>query len=156
MVKGQDINVSKSIKYLGVFLDQNQTYQNEVKYISQKLKLAGSIETIYAIRDFFPIETCLLLLNALVPSQLEYSAILLDAVLENLLTTLEKQLNWGVKTCINRSKNDHSSDLKLNYNILPVQSSFDIKAINYYWKFKNLMIPAFKGKTVLPTAKGAK
>ena len=116
-------------------------------------QIACGIKAVYAILDFFPIKTRLLLLNASVLSHLYYPAILLSGISENLLTRLEKQLNWGVKECFNRSKHDHSSDLKINYNILPVRYFLDIEAINYYWKFKNLMIPAFKGKTVLPIAK---
>ena len=73
--------------------------------------MACGIKTIYAIRDFFPIKTRLLLLNALVLSHLHYPAILLNGISENLLTTLEKQLNWGVKACFNRSRYDLEVDI---------------------------------------------
>ena len=55
--------------------------------------MATGIITLYAMRDPFLIATRLLLLNALVFSHLHHSAILLTGISENLITTLEKQLN---------------------------------------------------------------
>ena len=51
LVKDQGINISKSMKYLSVFLDQNLTYQIEVKNILRKM--AFGMKNFYAIRDFF-------------------------------------------------------------------------------------------------------
>ena len=94
-VKNQIINTSTAVKYLGVYLDQTLKFQDEVKNILRKM--ATGIKTFYAIRDTFPIATRLLLLNALVLSHLHYSAILLTGITENLITTLEKQLNGEAK-----------------------------------------------------------
>ena len=71
-VKNQIINTSITVKYLGVYLDQNLNFQDEVKYILRKM--ATGIKTLYAIRDIFPTATRLLLLNALVLSHLHYSS----------------------------------------------------------------------------------
>ena len=90
-IKNQIINTSITVKYLGVSLGQNLKFQDEVKNILRKM--ATGIKTLYGIRDTFPIATRLLLLNALVLSYLHYSAILLTGITENLITTLEKQLN---------------------------------------------------------------
>ena len=150
-VKNQIINTSTTVKYLGVYLDQNLKFQDEVKNILRKM--ATGIKTLYAIRDIFPIATRLLLLNALVLSHLHYSAILLTGISENLITTLEKQLNWGIKACFNRSKFDHSTNLKMRHKILPVRYFLDYKCLSYLWKYKNNLIPAFNNKLQLPTAK---
>ena len=107
------------MKYLGVYLDQNLKFQDEVKNTLRKM--ATGIETLYAIRDIFPIATRLLLLNALVLSHLHYSAILPTGIGGNLITTLEKKLNWGITACFNRSKFDHSTNLKIRHKILPVR-----------------------------------
>ena len=57
----------------------------------------------FALRDFLPTNARLLLFNALIMSHLHYSAVLLNGIIENLLTTLEKQLNWGIKACFYRN-----------------------------------------------------
>ena len=149
-VKNQIINTSTTVKNLGVYLDQNLNFQDEVKNILWKM--ATGIKTLYAIRDIFPTATRLLLLNALVLSHLHYSSILLTGISENLITTLEKQLNWGIKACFNRTKLDHSTDLKIRHKILPVRHFLDYKCLLYLWKYKNSLIPAFNRKLHLPTA----
>ena len=149
-VKNQIINTSTTVKYLGVYLDQNMNFQDEVKNILRKM--ATGIKTLYAIRDIFPTATRLCLLNALVLSHLHYSSILLTSVSENLNTTLEKQLNWGIKACFNRTKFDNSTDLKIRHKILPVRHFLDSKCLLYLWKYKNSLIPAFNRKLHLPTA----
>ena len=86
-------------------------------------------------------KTCLLLLNALVLSHVQYPAILLQGISQNLLTTLEKQLSWGVKTCFNRQKQDSSGDLKIKHNMLPIIIFLDYKSCFYFWKHQNNLLP---------------
>ena len=118
-VKNQIINTSTTVNYLGVYLDQNLKVQDEVKNILRKM--ATGIKTLSATRDTFPIAPRLLLFNALFLSHLHYSAIPLSGTTENLITTLEKQMNWRIKAFFNRSKFDHSTNLKIRHKILPVR-----------------------------------
>ena len=106
--------------------------------------MACGIKFLYSIRDYFPEKVRLLLLNALVISHLHYPAILLNGLTENLNTTLEKQLNWGIKACFNRTKYDRSSYLKIKHNILPIRCFLENKSLSYFWKWKNNLIPAFR------------
>ena len=76
----------------------------------------------------------LLLLNALVISHLHYSAILLNGIADNLILILEKQLNWGIKACFNRTKRESSKDLKIKHGILPDRYFLDFEAVAYFWK----------------------
>ena len=148
-MKDQIIEHSNSVKYLGFFLDQNLTFQDEVK--NNLLKMSCGIKCLYSIRDLFPEKTRLMLLNALVVSHLQYSAILLTGITDNLMT-LEKQLNWAIKACFFRTKHDHSSDLKLQYKILPVRYLLNMKSVLYFWKWKNKIIPALIGENEPLTA----
>ena len=106
-VKNHSTNISSFVKYLGVYLDQNLTYEREVKNVLKKM--ACGIKTMYAVKQFLPEKTCILLLNALVISHLHYPSILLQGLSQNLVTTLEKQLSWGVKACFNRKKWTHQA-----------------------------------------------
>ena len=142
IVKDEVIRSKSTVKYLGVYLDQNLSFKEEVKHILRKM--ACGIKTLYSIRDYFPEKVRLLLLNALVISHLHYPAILLNGLTENLNTTLEKQLNWGIKACFNRTKYDRSSDLKIKHNILPIRYFLKNKSLSYFWKWKNNLIPAFR------------
>ena len=77
-VKNPSTSLGSFVKYLGVYVDQNLTYKNEVKPVLKKM--ACGIKTIYAVKQFLPEKICLLLLNALVLSHLHYPAILLQGI----------------------------------------------------------------------------
>ena len=109
------------VKYLGVYLDQNLTYEPEVKHLLKKM--VCGIKTLYCVRELLPEKICLSLLNALVISHLHYPALLLNGISQNLITTLENQLSWGIKACCNRNKYEFSSDLKLKHEFFPVNSN---------------------------------
>ena len=121
-------------------MDGNLTYENEIENFFQKM--ACGIKTLYALRDFLPTNARLLLFNALIMSHLHFPAVLLNGIAENLLTTLEKPLNWGVKACFLRNIYG-SSDLKSIYDIMPIRYFLNTKASIYFWKIKNNLIQAF-------------
>ena len=106
--------------------------------------MACGIKNLYSIREYLPEKTRLLLLNALVISHLHYPSILINGISPNVITTLEKQLSWAVKACFNRTKFESSSDLKIKYRIFPIRSFLNLKALVYFWKWKNGFLPAFK------------
>ena len=73
--------------------------------MKKKLKMACGNKFLYSVKSFLPDKRCLMLLNSFVISHIyypDYPAVLLNGISQNLITTLEKQLNWDVKTCFNR------------------------------------------------------
>ena len=60
-----------------------------------------------------------------------------------LLKLLQKQLSWAMKTCCDRRKFDSSSDLKLQYNVLPVSLYLDWKIVCHLWKIKHTPLPVY-------------
>ena len=149
-MKKHSTSLSFFVNYLGVYLDQNLFYEIEVKHVFKKM--ACGIKTIYSVKQFLP-EKSLLLLNALVLRYLHYPAILLQGISQNILTTFEKQLSWGVKACFIRQKQDSSSDLKIKHNMLPIKIFLDYKSCFYFWKYQNHLLPAFSGPNAIPTAR---
>ena len=95
-----------------------------------------NLQNILNLQNIFPEKTKLLSLNALVIIHLHYSAILIGGIREILINTLEKQLNWGIKACFNRTKYERSSDLKKRHNILPVRFLLDLKTSTYFYRWK--------------------
>ena len=62
---------------------------------------------------------------------------------KSLLTTLEKQLNWGIKTIFNRRKYDRSTDLKLRNKILPVCFLLKYHCSKYFFRLLSNDLPAY-------------
>ena len=128
------------VKYLGVHLDSNLTFQEEVKHILRKM--ARGIKTIYAIRKSIPQKLLILVLNALVLRHLHYSAVIIHAIEQNLIMSLEKQLNWPLRATFFRQKFESLQDIKCSRNILPVKL-LRTKRLQYFWKMKKTVTTCF-------------
>ena len=83
--------------------------------------MAVGIKVIYSIKNIFPEKTRSALLNVLVLSHLHYPIVLFSGLKKSLRVTLNKQLNWRLKACFNRTKFDRTTDLKIKHKILPVE-----------------------------------
>ena len=71
------------------------------------------------------------------PSQ--YSWGFLNCISQTLTSTLEKQLNWGIKAYFNR----YNMDLTIEHGIISVRQTLDMNAIKYCWKRKHNLLLAF-------------
>ena len=101
-LKVNDVHIgeSSSVRYLGIILDNKLNFKEEIKRILSRM--ACSIKILKDIRNCFPIKTRVTLLNALVFSHIQYSSLMLVGIRKNLMITLEKQFNWGIKVCFKR------------------------------------------------------
>ena len=139
------------LKYLGVYIEKDLKYQKQVKILLSKM--AQAIECIYALRNIVPIVYKKFILNSFVLSHVQYSPVLLATINQSLITTLEKQLKWAIKACFHRQKFDSSSDLKMNFGLLPISLLFDYRTATYCHGIMNKKKPAFSSSALkLPNA----
>ena len=80
--------------------------------------MAAGIETISTIRRTIPVNTKKLFLNALVLNHRLYSSTIIQSIKQNLVLTLDRQLNWAVKASCFRKKFGSSCNLNLKYEVL--------------------------------------
>ena len=76
-------------------------------------------------------------------SHIHYSATVIQSINQSLILTLDKKLNWAVKSSFFRKKFNSSRDLKLKQKILPMHYFLKLKRINYIWNIKTNQLPAF-------------
>ena len=123
------ISSKAEIKYLGFYIDKDLKNRKQVKILLSKM--AHGINCIYALGNIVPTVYKKPILNSFVLSHVQYSSVLPATINQNLITTLEKQLNWAIKACFHRQKFDSSSDLKMKLGILPISLLFDYRAATY-------------------------
>ena len=75
-VGNYQVNLTETVKFLGVNIDISLTFDKEINKILQKM--ATAIQTIKCIREEIPLRTRILLLNTLVLSHLHYPCMLLN------------------------------------------------------------------------------
>ena len=96
-IDGEKIKAKTEVPYLGVTIDKKLTFQSEVKIFYEVWHKAWN-ESIYYGTAFLKISKKHWL--TLLLCHLQYPAVLLCSLSQNLIKTLEKQLNWAGKSCV--------------------------------------------------------
>ena len=128
-------------------------YQQQVKQILSKM--AQEIKTLYVLGNVVPYNLRKILLNSLLISNLQYSAVLLSSISKNSLSALEKQLNWAIKACYFHWFNNSTLSIKLDNYIRPIKQVFEYRTALYVNQLLTFKKPAFRRITglSLPTYK---
>ena len=147
-IDNERIAESNSVKYLGVIIDSKLKFDGEVKKILQRM--ACGIKVLNTLSKSLPEKTKILLLNAIVISHLYYYALILKGFQRSLLTTLEKQLSWRIKSIFNRRKYDRSTDLKLRNKYYQFLFSWNFLAQNIFFAYSAAIFQHKKLNLSLP------
>ena len=150
-VNGIQIVEKDECKYLGIKIDKSLSYESQVKKILQKM--ATGIKTIKTIRTQLPTKTLETLLNSIVLCHLDYSALLIKETNQTLKNSLERQLNWALKTTFFRSSYKSSQQLRLNKNIISIQQRLNLRSLDYLKDYITGNKLAFADNLKLPSAK---
>ena len=102
------------VRYLGVILDKELTYQKQLNNVISKMALA--IRSIYLVRNQILLKARINLFRPLVLSHLEFSAIFFKSLPSYSIDRINKQIRWGIKVCFFRTKYDSSHKLILEKN----------------------------------------
>ena len=127
-VENSNIKLKSEVKYLGVIIDNKLNFQSQVKNVLKKMAIG--IKTIQTIRNNLPKKCLKVLLQSLVLSHFDYCNIMLTNISSKLLLSLEKQLNWALKTVFYRSKNKSSTSLRICENILSMKQGIELKSLD--------------------------
>ena len=92
-----------------------------------------------------------MLLHALVLSHFEYCNLLLTDISSALLLSLEKQLNWALRTVFYRSRNKCSTSLRISEEILRMKQRIDLKSFDLLYSILKNERSAFQNHLKLPT-----
>ena len=80
--------------------------------------MAVGMKTVETVQHRFPTQVLLLTFHALVMSHLDYSLLFFFKISSSLLLSLEKQMNWALKSVFFRSNIKSSYELRKNKGII--------------------------------------
>ena len=141
-VENSNIKLKSEVRYLGVIIDNNLNFQSQVKNVLKKMAIG--IKTIQTIRNNLPKKCLKVLLQSLVLSHFDYCNIMLTNISSKLLLSLEKQLNWALKTVFYRSKNRSSTSLRICENILSMKQGIELKSLDLLFSILKKKESVFK------------
>ena len=113
--------------------------------------MALGIKTIQTIRNNLPKKCLKVLLHALLLSHFEYCNLLLTDISSALLLSLEKQLNWALKTVFYRSRNKSSTSLRIFEEKLGMKHRIELKSFGLLFSILKNERSAFQNHLKLPT-----
>ena len=117
--KNEVLTTQKSCRYLGIQLDRNLSFEEQLNKTLKKM--AHAIRSIYLMRHQVPLNVRILLLESLVLSHLSFSAIFFQNLSAKNLKRLNRQINWGINVCFLRKKYDKARDLLIQTKTLPAE-----------------------------------
>lgn len=142
------VKVNSSITYLGICLEYNLNFDQQVRKCLKKM--ACAIKSVAHIRGNLPTSTRLILLKSLILSQLDYPIILFTSLQKTQLKSIDKQINWGIKTAFFRRKRDRSADLKQKHEILSAESFMKYSCVNFLLRILKRKTTSFNGSVKIP------
>ena len=149
IVAGSNIKLKNEVKYLDIIIDNKLTFETQVKSVLKKMALG--IKTIQTIRNNLPKKCLKVLLHALVLIHFEYCNLLLTDISSALLLSLEKQLNWALKSVFYRSRNKCSTSLRISEEILGMKHRNELKSFDLLFSILKNERSAFQNHLKLPT-----
>ena len=129
--KGHRLEASEKCRYLGVIIDRELTYQNQLNKVISKM--ASAIRSLYLVRYQVPLKTRINLFKSLVLSHLYFSAIFFQNLPSYSIDRINKQINWGIKVCFMKTKYDTARDLLLETKILPAELQITRVSLNRFF-----------------------
>ena len=129
--KGHRLEASEKCRYLGVIVDRELTYQNQLNKVISKM--ASAIRSLYLVRYQVPLKTRINLFKSLVLSHLDFIAIFFQNLPSYSIDRINKQINWGIKVCFMKTKYDTARDLLLETKILPAELQITRVSLNRFF-----------------------
>ena len=99
--------------------------------------MAVGIKTVETVQHRFPTQVLLLTFHALVLSHLDYSLLFFFKISSSLLLSLEKQMNWALKSVFFRSNIKSSYELRKNKGIIRIRHLVMFKSLIYFFQYIN-------------------
>ena len=130
-----------SVKNLGVILDCNLSMTDQINAVVKKCNF--HICNIGKIRKYVNVETCKMLVNSLVLSQLDYCNALYSGLPNSLLSRLQKVQNTAARLTLRVKRSAHITPVLMELHWLPVEYRVKFKILLQTFKVVNDYSPSY-------------
>lgn len=133
-VGGIDVNECKSIKYLGVHLQSNLSWNIHIQHV--KKKVAPALGLLFKFKNKFDLNTKLLLYNALIHSHFNYMPLIYAHRKTTELKSLQRTQNKALKIVYNLPLMYPTRSLykDISKSVLPIYGLYKMQLLIYIFK----------------------
>ena len=129
----------KSIKFLGVLLDQNLSWKDHIKYIENKV--AKNISLLYRAKLFLDKNSLLTLYYSHIHNYLNYANLSRGSTNRTNLKKLLSQQKRAVQIINNRTRFDHTNELFKSQKILNIYKPNILSVAVFMYQIRNKTAP---------------
>lgn len=127
----QELEKVKTIKYLGVLIDEKISFEPHILDLHRKLR--SQLRKFYFLRNFCNTSLLRSLYFALVNSRLQYALPCWGGTHKSLIEKLRTTQNFFLRIVLKKSKRTSSFPLYQQLNILPIQHLFIFKVLRLFF-----------------------
>lgn len=132
---------TNSVKYLGVILDNNLSWQPHIESISKKLSKACGI--IYKLRHYVPLSTLKLIYYSMFNSILQYSLLNWGRAANCHLQKIKVLQNRFLRASLFRHRRSSSNALYSEFGVLKLDDMITMEYAKFLYRFSNNMLPEY-------------
>ena len=137
---GADIPFQKSVKYLGVKIDQTLSMHDQISSVCRACFF--DLRRISSIRSYLSKDAAMKLISATILSRLDYCNSTLIGVSEGQLERLQRVQNSAARLVLRKKKRDHVTPMLKELHWLPVKARYKYKiAVLAYRHFDGSLAP---------------
>ena len=129
----------KSVKYLGVMLDENVTWDEQIKYLSTKLSRSAGIFS--KLRYYLKTEVLIRVYHALFNSHLQYGILCWGNTTDTNLERIQVLQNKSIKNMFKAPRYYRLDNYYLNYRILKVRDLYELEVAKFMHSHYNENVP---------------
>ena len=130
----------KSVKYLGVMLDENITWSDHISYLSKKLSRCAGIFS--KLRYYLNKEVLIKVYHSLFNSHLQYATLCWGSASITNLNRLQILQNRALRNIFKAQRFYRLDNLYLNCRILKVKDLYNLEVAKFMHKHHNASLPS--------------
>ena len=132
-------NIKKSVKYLGVTLDEHLTWNEHVQNVCNSLKRCFS--TFYGVRDYINIDQIKTIYYSLIYSKIKYALAVYGMTSKENILQIQRIQNKLLKVLMKKNYMYATNKLHNELKILKVEDLMDQEILTFVSNFKNKTLP---------------
>ena len=129
-----------SVKYLGVMLDEQVTWANQVEYLKSKLSRSAGIFS--KLRYYLNTETLMEMYHALFNSHLQYAILCWGSACSTMLNCLQIVQNKAIRNMMKSPRFFRLDNHYLNLRILQVTDLYNMEVAKFMYSHSNGTLPS--------------
>ena len=138
-INGLTIERESSIKFLGVWIDENLTWRDHIHTVENKI--AKNIGLLYQGKHYLDDNCLKQIYFAYIHAYLNYANIAWASTHKTKLKNVQSKQKHALRIIFNQSKTSPSEPLFLSLNILNVYQINIIQSVQFMYKLKNKKVP---------------